>query len=109
MARTQSILDALQVLLPGAFVITLIWLGAHMALAGTITPGQLVSTYGFAAFLSWPVQNATQMLQASTRAHIGAGKVVKVLQVVPATVGRPRTTTSPSGTETRSMSTATMP
>ena len=84
-AKTQSVLDALQVLLPGAFVVTLIWLGAHMALAGTITPGQLVSTYGFAAFLSWPVQNATQMLQAATRAHIGATKVVKVLQVVPAT------------------------
>ncbi|WP_315095304.1 ABC transporter ATP-binding protein [uncultured Cellulomonas sp.] len=84
-ARTQSVLDALQVLLPGAFTVTLIWLGAHMALTGTITPGQLVSTYGFAAFLSWPVQNATQMLQGATRAHIGATKVVKVLQVVPAT------------------------
>ncbi|WP_421734660.1 ABC transporter ATP-binding protein [Cellulomonas sp.] len=94
-AKTQSILDALQVLLPGAFVITLIWLGAHMALAGTITPGQLVSTYGFAAFLSWPVQNATQMLQAATRAHIGATKVVKVLQVVPATGATPGTADSP--------------
>jgi len=84
-ARTQSILDALQVLLPGLFVITLIWLGAHMAQAGTLTPGQLVATYGFAAFLAWPVQNATQMLQAATRAHIGATKVIKVLQVVPST------------------------
>lgn len=84
-ARTQSVLDALQVLLPGMFVVVLIWMGAHMAQAGTLTPGQLVSTYGFAAFLAWPVQNATMMLQAASRAHIGAGKVVKVLRVVPST------------------------
>ncbi|MBO3083627.1 ABC transporter ATP-binding protein [Cellulomonas fengjieae] len=94
-ARTQSVLDALQVLLPGAFVVTLLWLGAHMALAGTITPGQLASTYGFAAFLAWPVQNATQMLQAATRAHIGASKVIKVLRVVPATGATQGTTPAP--------------
>lgn len=94
-AKTQSVLDALQVLLPGTFVVVLIYLGAHMALAGTITPGQLVATYGFAAFLSWPVQNATQMLQAATRAHIGATKVVKVLRVVPATGATDGTATVP--------------
>ncbi len=88
-ARTQSVLDALQVLLPGSFVIILIWMSAHMAQAGTLTPGQLVATYGFAAFLAWPVQNATQMLQATSRAHIGAGKVVKVLRVVPSTGATP--------------------
>ncbi|WP_034610150.1 ABC transporter ATP-binding protein [Cellulomonas sp. URHD0024] len=88
-ARTQSVLDALQVLLPGSFVVVLIWMGAHMAQAGTLTPGQLVATYGFAAFLAWPVQNATQTLQAATRAHIGAAKVIKVLQVVPSTGSEP--------------------
>ncbi|MDC7120644.1 ABC transporter ATP-binding protein/permease [Cellulomonas fimi] len=94
-AVTQSWLDALQVLLPGMFVAVLIWLGAHMALDGTITPGQLVATYGYAAFLAWPVQNATMFLQSATRAHVGAGKVVKVLQVVPATGARPGTAEAP--------------
>lgn len=94
-AQTQSILDALQVLLPGTFVVVLIWMGAHMAQAGTLTPGQLVSTYGFAAFLAWPVQNATMMLQAASRAHIGAGKVVKVLRVVPSTGATPGTADLP--------------
>lgn len=94
-AVPQSWLDALQVLLPGMFVAVLIWLGAHMALDGTITPGQLVATYGYAAFLAWPVQNATMFLQSATRAHVGAGKVVKVLQVVPATGARPGTAEVP--------------
>ncbi|GEL94522.1 ABC transporter transmembrane domain-containing protein [Cellulomonas composti] len=94
-AATQSWLDALQVLLPGAFVVLLIWYGAHLALAGDITAGQLVQTYGFAAFLSWPVQQMTMMLQSATRAHVGAGKVVNVLRVVPATGATPPTAPTP--------------
>ncbi|MCC2312716.1 ABC transporter transmembrane domain-containing protein [Cellulomonas xiejunii] len=88
-AVTQSWLDALQVLLPGSFVIALVWMGAHMALAGTITPGQLVTTYGYAAFLGWPVQNATEFLQATTRALVGTRKVLAVLRVVPAAGATP--------------------
>ncbi|WP_029289667.1 ABC transporter ATP-binding protein [Cellulomonas sp. HZM] len=95
-ASTQSWLDALQVLLPGSFVVVLVWLGAHMALDGTITPGQLVSTYGYAAFLGWPVQNATWMVQSATRAHVGATKVIGVLRVVPAAGARPGTTALPA-------------
>ncbi len=94
-AGTQSWMDALQVLLPGAFVALLVWLGAHMALDGTLTPGRLVTTYGFAAFLAWPVQNATVMLQASTRAWVGAAKVLDVLRVVPPTGVRPATASGP--------------
>ncbi|WP_129339702.1 ABC transporter ATP-binding protein [Cellulomonas endophytica] len=84
-ATTQSWLDALQVLLPGTFVVVLLWLGAHQAVAGALTPGELVSVYGFAAFLGWPVQSATETLGAATRAHVGAGKVVAVLRIAPAT------------------------
>lgn len=96
-AGTQSWMDGLQVLLPGLFVGLLLWLGAHRALDGTITPGQLVTTYGFAAFLGWPVQNATIMLQAATRAWVGATKVLGVLRVVPATGVRPVAATAPDG------------
>ena len=74
----------------------LVWLGAHMSLDGTLTPGRLVTTYGFAAFLAWPVQNATVMLQASTRAWVGATKVLEVLRVVPPTGERPATAAAPA-------------
>ncbi|MBU4336923.1 MAG: ABC transporter ATP-binding protein/permease [Actinobacteria bacterium] len=95
-ALTQSWLDGLQVLLPGLFVLALVWLGARMAIAGTLSPGELVTTYGYAAFLSWPVQIATEMLQAATRATIGARKVLAVLRVQPSTVDRETTTPMPS-------------
>ncbi|ADG75461.1 ABC transporter related protein [Cellulomonas flavigena DSM 20109] len=94
-AVTQSWLDALQVLLPGLFVVALVWMGATMAMAGTITPGQLVTTYGYAAFLGWPVQNATEFLQSATRAVVGTRKVLAVLRVVPAAGAVPATATAP--------------
>lgn len=94
-AITQSWLDALQVLLPGAFVVALVWLGAHMALDGTITAGQLVTTYGYASFLAWPVQNATEFLQATTRAVVGTRKVLAVLRVEPAAGARPAVAAMP--------------
>lgn len=84
-AGTQSWLDGLQVLLPGLFVVVVVYLGALSAVRGEITAGQLVSFYGYAAFLGWPVQLATQFLKVATTAHVSAGKVVNVLRVVPAT------------------------
>ncbi|QAY64495.1 ABC transporter ATP-binding protein [Xylanimonas allomyrinae] len=95
-AGTQSWLDALQVLLPGLFVVVIVYLGALAAVVGRITTGQLVSFYGYAAFLGWPVQLATQFLKIATNAHVSAGKVVKVLRVVPATGAAPATATPPA-------------
>src|SRR5205814_8810340 len=44
-ARVQSWLDAAQILLPGVFVALVTWLGARFALAGAISPGELVAFY----------------------------------------------------------------
>ena len=85
MASTQSYLDALQVLLPGLFVALVLWLAAQQAITGEITPGQLVTFYGYAAFLTWPLQNLTQTLQITTRAVVSVRKIIKVLEVSPAT------------------------
>ncbi|MCB7136702.1 ABC transporter ATP-binding protein [Cellulosimicrobium marinum] len=94
-AHTQALLDALQVLLPGLLVVVVVWLGATKALAGEITPGQLVAFYGYAAFLGWPLQIATQMLNVATRAHVAARKIVTVLSVEPAAGATPATAPMP--------------
>ena len=83
-AGTQSVLDALQILLPGLFIALVVYLGAVEAIAGRITTGQLVAFYGYASFLSWPVHLLVQSVNVVTKAHVAAGKVIKVLQVVPA-------------------------
>lgn len=80
-AQTQSILDALQALLPGLFLTGVVWFGAHLALRGEITPGQLVTFYGYAAYLTEPLRAATHAVQAGTRAVVASRKIIKVLQV----------------------------
>jgi ABC-type multidrug transport system fused ATPase/permease subunit len=87
-AGVQATLDALQVLLPGGFVVLVTWLGARAAVAGTITVGDLVALYGWAAFLVLPLRTATETLEQAVSAHVAARRVLAVLTVEPA-VGDP--------------------
>lgn len=80
-AQTQSLLDALQTLLPGLFVAAVVWTGARLAIAGEITAGQLVAFYGFAAFLTQPLWTATEAMRVLTRAVVGSRKILAVLAV----------------------------
>ena len=80
-ARTQSVLDALQALLPGLLLAGVVWYGARLALAGEITPGQLVTFYGYAAFLTEPLNAATEAVQIFSRALVGVRKILRVLAV----------------------------
>jgi ABC-type multidrug transport system fused ATPase/permease subunit len=80
-ASTQSLLDGLQTLLPGLFLAGVVWVGARLALSGEITPGQLVTFYGYAAFLTEPLTAATQAVHVVTRALVGVRKILRVLRV----------------------------
>ena len=84
-AGVQASLDAAQVLLPGVFVVLVTWLGARFALEGTITPGDLVQFYGYAAFLVMPLRTATEFADRATRAYIAARKIIRVLSTEPDT------------------------
>ncbi len=80
-SQTQSLLDALQTLLPGLFLAVVVWAGARLAISGDITPGQLVAFYGFAAFLTQPLWTASEAIRVVTRAVVGARKIIRVLSV----------------------------
>lgn len=82
-AGVQAGLDAAQVLLPGVFVLVVTWLGARYALAGDISVGDLVAFYGYSAFLVLPLRTATEFVDRYSRAYIGAGKLIRVLSVIP--------------------------
>ena len=81
-ARVESLLEAAQVLLPGIFLVLVTWLGAHFALAGQITVGQLVSFYAYAAFLVTPLRTLTEALDKLTRGHVAGRRVVTMLNAV---------------------------
>ncbi|MEP7739991.1 ABC transporter ATP-binding protein [Nocardioides sp. 31GB23] len=82
-ARLQSLLDALQVLLPGVFVVVVVWLGARYAVAGRISPGELVAFYGYAAFLMIPLRTATEYANKLIRGLVSARRVCRVLALEP--------------------------
>lgn len=83
-ANTQSVMAALQVLLPGLFVVGVVWFGANLALSGEITVGQLVAFYGYTAFLAEPLRQVSMFIQFLTRALVAARKISAVLVVEPA-------------------------
>ncbi|MGO4301743.1 ABC transporter ATP-binding protein [Leifsonia sp. RAF41] len=83
-AKTQSWLDGLQVLLPGAFLVFIVWFGAHLAVDGVITPGQLTAFYGYATFLVLPLRTAVEAAQTFTAGIVSARRVLSVLRTQPA-------------------------
>lgn len=82
-AKIQSVLDALQVFLPGVFVVIVVWLGARAAATGSITPGELVAFYGYSAFLMIPLRTATEYANKLIRAHVAARRICRVLVLTP--------------------------
>ena len=82
-AKLQSVLDALQVLLPGVFVVIVVWIGARYAVSGRISPGELVAFYGYAAFLMIPLRTVTEFANKFIRARVSAARVCRVLALTP--------------------------
>jgi ABC-type multidrug transport system fused ATPase/permease subunit len=78
-ARLQSVLDALQVFLPGVFVVLVVWIGARYAVEGQISAGELVAFYGYSAFLMIPLRTATEYANKLIRARVAALRVCRVL------------------------------
>lgn len=89
-ARVESLLPAAEVLLPGLFVALVTWLGARFVLRGEITPGQLVSFYGYAAFLVTPLRTVTEAIHKFTQGHVAARRVVRLLDLEPEFTDPPR-------------------
>ena len=82
-ARIQSVLDAAQILLPGVFVVIVVWLGAHFALRGDLSAGSLVAFYGYATFLVMPLRTATEFADKLMRGLVAGRRVNRVLSLEP--------------------------
>jgi ABC-type multidrug transport system fused ATPase/permease subunit len=68
------------VLLPGVFVVTVTWIGARLAIEGTITVGQLVAFYAYTAFLVVPLSTFTEAARKWAAATVSAARVVRLLR-----------------------------
>ncbi len=82
-AGTQAALDASQVLLPGIFVVIVTGIGAHLAVSGEISPGQLVAYYGYTAFLTIPLQTAVEFADKLITTRVAARRIARILTTAP--------------------------
>ncbi|MFC8303895.1 ABC transporter ATP-binding protein [Specibacter sp. NPDC057265] len=78
-AYSLADLDAVQVLVVGAFSVAFTWIGALQAVSGQIEAGQLVALYGYAVFLVSPIRTAADAVSRFIRAHVGASRIIDVL------------------------------
>jgi len=83
LSPVQATLDAAQILLPGIFVLVVTGVGAHLAVAGTISAGQLVAFYGYTAFLTMPLRTATEFVDKLINTRVASRRVVRLLGTRP--------------------------
>jgi ABC-type multidrug transport system fused ATPase/permease subunit len=95
-ARVESMLEAAEFLVPGFFIAVGTWLAARFALDGRLTVGQMVSFYGYAAFLTVPIATLTEAADKIVRGHVAARRVVRVLSLEPGVVDRATTPAWPA-------------
>ena len=82
-ATPQAGLESGQVLLPAVLTGIVTWLGARDVMHGSLEAGQLVAFFGYATFLTTPLRTAIEYVISTTRAYVGAGRVLRILAVVP--------------------------
>ncbi|MGH9297107.1 MAG: ABC transporter transmembrane domain-containing protein [Acidimicrobiales bacterium] len=80
-ADLQALLDGAQVVLPGAIVVAITWIGAHFTAEHQISSGELVAFYASAAFLVIPVQTFVEAASKWTASVVAARRVLGVLTI----------------------------
>ncbi|HEY9329576.1 MAG TPA: ABC transporter ATP-binding protein [Streptomyces sp.] len=88
-ARMWSLISAIQVLLPGVLLISLVTYGAALARDGKIDVGQLVTVYSAATLMLFPLRHFEEIAMAYSFSRPSAQRAVRVLSL--SRVARPST------------------
>ncbi len=94
----QALVDSTGVLLSGLFLVSLTWLGAREVLAGALSVGELISFFGYALFLLWPIQTFFELAQKWIRCLVSARKTLAVIELAPPWVAAEAPTALPVDT-----------
>jgi ABC-type multidrug transport system fused ATPase/permease subunit len=86
-ARMWSLIDAMQVIMPGLLLIAVVWQGARLALDGDLSAGELVTIYGAVSFLMFPLRLFQEAAMAFTFSRPSAKRTVRVLGLRRESVG----------------------
>ncbi|MFF0075460.1 ABC transporter transmembrane domain-containing protein [Streptomyces sp. NPDC005494] len=80
-ARMWALISAIQVLLPGLLLISLVLYGATLARDGRIDIGQLVTVYSAATLMLFPLRNVEEIAMAYSFSRPSAQRAVRVLSL----------------------------
>ncbi|MER6983409.1 ABC transporter ATP-binding protein, partial [Streptomyces carpinensis] len=80
-ARMWSLISAIQVLLPGLLLIAVVWYGVHLARAGRITVGELVTVYSSVMVLTYPLRHFEEIAMAYSFSRPSAKRAAGVLSL----------------------------
>ncbi|MEZ3180393.1 ABC transporter ATP-binding protein/permease [Streptomyces pimonensis] len=97
-ARMWALIAAIQVLLPGVLLITVVWYGVHLAREGRIAVGELVTVYSSVMVLTYPLRHVEEIAMAYSFSRPSAKRAARVLSLERATdITGSRGAENPSG------------
>lgn len=82
-ATTNALADALSVLIAGALIVGLTWIGATLVARGELRVGELVAFYGYAGFMVLPVSLFNQVMRVVINGLVASRALVALLEVQP--------------------------
>ncbi|WP_412078950.1 ABC transporter transmembrane domain-containing protein [Streptomyces xanthophaeus] len=80
-ARMWALISAVQVLLPGALMITVVWYGAGLVLDGRIEVGELVAAFSAVATMLYPLRHFEEIAMAYSFSRPSAKRAARVLSL----------------------------
>ncbi|OKK17560.1 ABC transporter permease [Streptomyces sp. CB00455] len=80
-ARMWALIAAIQVLLPGALLITVVWYGASLVVDGRIAVGELVAAFSAVATLLYPLRHFEEIAMAYSFSRPSAKRAARVLSL----------------------------
>ncbi|MFE2325844.1 ABC transporter transmembrane domain-containing protein [Streptomyces sp. NPDC059385] len=80
-ARMWALISAIQVLLPGALLITVVWYGSTLVLDGRIAVGELVAAFSAVATMLYPLRHFEEIAMAYSFSRPSAKRAARVLSL----------------------------
>lgn len=87
-ARMWAVISAIQVVLPGALLITVVWYGSALVLDGRLTVGQLVAAFSAVATMLYPLRHFEEIAMAYSFSRPSAKRAARVLSLTRAAAGK---------------------
>lgn len=75
----QAVVEAISILLSGLLLVALVYLGSRQMLEGALSVGQLISFFGYALFLTSPMQTFFDFAQKWAQGLVAAQKTLSFL------------------------------